>query len=267
VEGSKIRARIVETCHVDFIRAVAGTAEVDTTGDAPFNQSSRLKTMTPAGFFGRGKGRGSSTDEPQRADSCSSIISARRVTGFRHDIVEVRELSWDGSTPADTAWQTITDEPNIHTKSDDIFSLTIVDLLDEPAHAMCVILHPPPAGMTLPPPRPKHGRSSFMQMLTLLEPLGELPHGNLRADGAAVPVRVTKIVEVDVPYAVRKILQFMPTMVMRRIANKMATEEEAGVNSYLRDSAVLTRTMETGPRAELYEQLRARWAKFPGPGR
>jgi len=239
-------------------------AEVDTTGDTPFQQSSRLKKTTPAGFFGRSKGRGSGTGELQRNESCSSIISARRLTGFRHDIVEVRELSCKGSTPTDTVWQTITTDPNIHTKADDIFSSTIVDLLDEPARSVCVLLHPPPASMTLTPPRPKHGRSSFMQAMMLLEPMGELPDGNLLADGAAVQVRITRIIEIEVAYAVRKILQFMPTMVIRKIANKLATDEEAGINAYLQHSAVLTGTMESGPRAEFYERLRARWAKLPG---
>jgi len=264
VAGSNIQARMVQTCHVDFIKAVAGMAEVDTTGDTPFQQSSRLKKTTPAGFFGRSKGRGSGTGELQRNESCSSIISARRLTGFRHDIVEVRELSCKGSTPTDTVWQTITTDPNIHTKADDIFSSTIVDLLDEPARSVCVLLHPPPASMTLTPPRPKHGRSSFMQAMMLLEPMGELPDGNLLADGAAVQVRITRIIEIEVAYAVRKILQFMPTMVIRKIANKLATDEEAGINAYLQHSAVLTGTMESGPRAEFYERLRARWAKLPG---
>jgi len=224
--------------------------------------------MTPSGFFGRSKNQGTGADATlQRADSCASVISARRLAGFRHDIVEVRELSCEGSTPVDTVWQVITADPNIHTKADDIFSSTIIDLLDEPASSLCVLLHSAPAGMTLPPPRAKHGRCPFMQVLVLLEPLGELPCDDLRADGAPVPVRITRIFEVEVPYAVRKILQFMPTMMLRSLANKMATEEEEGINSYLQQSSVVTRMIESGPRAELYERIRARWAKLPGPGR
>jgi hypothetical protein len=266
IAGSNLRARMVQECRVDLIRAVAGMAEVDVTGDAPLQQASRLKKMTPSVLMGRSNSGGDVQPDVQRADSCSSVISARRLTGYRHDIVEVRELSCEGSTPADTAWQVITCDPNIHTKADDVFSSTIIDLLEEPARSMCVILHPPPASMALPQPRPKHSRCPFLQVLVLLEPLGELPDGNLRANGTAVPVRITRIFEVEVPYAVRKILQFMPTMVMRKLANKMAAEEEEGINSYFEHSALLSRAIEAGPRAELYAQLRARWAKFSGPG-
>jgi len=271
IEGSNVRARMVQMCHVDLIRAVAGMAEIDMTGDAPFTQSSRLRKMTFAGFFGSSKSQGDASPATeaavQRCDSHASVVSAKRLMGFRHDIVEARELSFEGSTPVDTVWQTITADPNIHTKADDIFSSTIIDLIDEPTRSMCILVHPPPASMTLPPPRPKHGRCAFMQVLVLLEPLGELPHGSLRASGATVPIRITRIFEVEMTYAVRKILQFMPTMVLRGLANKLAKEEEAGISSYLQDSEILTTLIESGPRAELYERLRARWAKLPGPGR
>jgi len=157
--------------------------------------------------------------------------------------------------PSDSIWHTMTKEPDVPVRSDDVLHISIVDALDEPCNSififMYTMLNTDALGSQPPPVLKGHTRQPWN-----FTTFKYTPH----RDG----IRFFIIVDAELHPAVIYILKWLPTVIMKKVLTKIAKTLGEDLEQFARHSVELRERMKISARAPLYESLRQRTIEARG---
>jgi len=219
---------------IDFMRVVAGCVEFSAQGTRPL----RPEILKEEGDKGAPPRKGA----PDR----QAGEFPQGEGGFVRNLVHAVEV---GKDPLDTTWRVIHHAPGGGHKTDGFVHSTLVDALDEPIASIVHVsgrAKSKDVGVDAPPPLEHHFRQESgafaVESFTPLSREGKF--------------RYMKVSETDpLPRVARTALQWAPGFALRSMARAQAETDTRLFLKFVRNSQLLTETMKSSPRRDVYEEM------------